>query len=88
MADEIPQSLKQADVNLYKTATRANQLSTVKPIVAYWCMCHPFYSLAVTPPGIKSNVADCLQASTGLSTRSLRGICTAPMQRPSITQQT
>lgn len=38
MADEIPQALKQADINLYKTATRAAQLSTVKPIVAYWCM--------------------------------------------------
>ena len=39
MADEIPQGLKQADINLYKTATRAAQLSTVKPIIAYWCMC-------------------------------------------------
>lgn len=38
MADEIPQGLKQADINLYKTATRAAQLATVKPIVAYWCM--------------------------------------------------
>ncbi|POS81014.1 hypothetical protein DHEL01_v200587 [Diaporthe helianthi] len=37
MADEIPQGLKQADINLYKTATRASQLSTVKPIIAYWC---------------------------------------------------
>ncbi|KAK7703374.1 hypothetical protein SLS64_009043 [Diaporthe eres] len=37
MADEIPQALKQADINLYKTATRATQLSTVKPIIAYWC---------------------------------------------------
>jgi hypothetical protein len=38
MADEIPQGLKQADINLFKTATRASQLATVKPIVAYWCM--------------------------------------------------
>ncbi|KAL1864573.1 hypothetical protein Daus18300_007588 [Diaporthe australafricana] len=37
MADEIPQGLKQADISLYKTATRAAQLSNVKPIVAYWC---------------------------------------------------
>lgn len=38
MADEVPQALKQADINLYKTATRAAQLQSVKPIIAYWCM--------------------------------------------------
>ncbi|CAN8101565.1 unnamed protein product [Discula destructiva] len=37
MADEVPLALKQADINLYKTATRAAQLQTVKPIIAYWC---------------------------------------------------
>lgn len=37
MADEIPAGLKQADVAIYKTATRAAQLQNVKPIVAYWC---------------------------------------------------
>jgi len=38
MADEVPLALKQADISLYKTATRAAQLQTVKPIIAYWCM--------------------------------------------------
>jgi vacuolar protein sorting-associated protein VTA1 len=38
MADEVPLALKQADVNISKTATRAAQLQTVKPIVSYWCM--------------------------------------------------
>lgn len=38
MADEPPASLRQADPNIYKTATRAAQLQSVKPIVAYWCM--------------------------------------------------
>lgn len=37
MADEVPLALKQADISLYKTATRAAQLQTVKPIIAYWC---------------------------------------------------
>lgn len=37
MADEVPQALKQADIALFKTATRAVQLQSVKPIVAYWC---------------------------------------------------
>lgn len=37
MADEAPASLRQADPNIYKTATRAAQLQSVKPIVAYWC---------------------------------------------------
>lgn len=49
MADEIPQALKQADINLYKTATRAAQLSNVKPIVAYWCMSSISRCLAVAP---------------------------------------
>lgn len=38
MADEVPLALKQADINLYKTATRGAQLQTIKPIIAYWCM--------------------------------------------------
>ncbi|KAL1878132.1 hypothetical protein VTK73DRAFT_8012 [Phialemonium thermophilum] len=37
MADEIPPSLRQADINVYKCAVKAAQLQTVKPIVAYWC---------------------------------------------------
>lgn len=37
MADQVPQTLKQADIILFKTATRAAQLQSVKPIVAYWC---------------------------------------------------
>lgn len=65
MADEIPQALKHADINLYKTATRAAQLSTVKPIVAYWCMSSISPGLTVTPSGAKSNLADCWQANTG-----------------------
>ncbi|CAK7262758.1 hypothetical protein SEPCBS119000_000146 [Sporothrix epigloea] len=36
MAD-VPASLRQADANIYKTAMRAEQLQSVKPIVAYWC---------------------------------------------------
>lgn len=59
MADEIPQALKQADINLYKTATRATQLSTVKPIVAYWCMHSSLRSFAGAPYGLESNIADC-----------------------------
>ena len=58
MADEIPQGLKQADINLYKTATRAAQLSTVKPIVAYWCMSSLFSSPTATPRAIKASIAD------------------------------
>jgi len=37
MADSIPTALKQADISLWKCATKAAQLQTVKPIVAYWC---------------------------------------------------
>ncbi|KAJ9132079.1 Vacuolar protein sorting-associated protein vts1 [Pleurostoma richardsiae] len=37
MADEVPAALKQADVSLYKTATRGAQLQNIKPIMAYWC---------------------------------------------------
>lgn len=59
MADEIPQALKQADINLYKTATRAAQLSTVKPIVAYWCTSSTFRGLTVTRSTTESNLADC-----------------------------
>lgn len=58
MADEIPQALKQADISLYKTATRAAQLSTVKPIVAYWCMLSLLRSFKVTPHGIRRNTTD------------------------------
>ncbi|KAB5549567.1 Vta1 like-domain-containing protein [Coniochaeta sp. 2T2.1] len=37
MADEIPAALRQAEPNIYKCATKAVQLQSVKPIVAYWC---------------------------------------------------
>lgn len=37
MALDPPPALKQADLNLYKCATRCNQLRAHKPIVAYWC---------------------------------------------------
>ncbi|KAK3362419.1 Vta1 like-domain-containing protein [Lasiosphaeria hispida] len=37
MADTIPPALKQADITIWKCATKAAQLQTVKPIVAYWC---------------------------------------------------
>ncbi|CAK7230906.1 hypothetical protein SCUCBS95973_007730 [Sporothrix curviconia] len=36
MAD-APASLRQADANIYKTVMRAEQLQSVKPIIAYWC---------------------------------------------------
>ncbi|CAK7226853.1 hypothetical protein SEUCBS140593_006383 [Sporothrix eucalyptigena] len=36
MAD-APASLRAADANIYKTAMRAEQLQSVKPIIAYWC---------------------------------------------------
>ncbi|KAK0630278.1 Vta1 like-domain-containing protein [Bombardia bombarda] len=38
MTDSIPASLKQADATIWKCATKAAQLQTAKPIVAYWCM--------------------------------------------------
>lgn len=38
MADDIPAALRQADINIYKCATKAAQLQSVKPIVAYWCL--------------------------------------------------
>lgn len=41
MADSIPAALRQADVNIWKCATKAVQLRTVKPIMAYWCMPRP-----------------------------------------------
>lgn len=88
MADEIPQALKQADINLYKTATRAAQLSTVKPIVAYWCMMSLLRSFEAAPRGIKTTITDFWQASTGWSTRSWPGTFTAPMRRLSTTQLT
>ncbi|KAK3335887.1 Vta1 like-domain-containing protein [Cercophora scortea] len=37
MADNIPPSLRQADITIWKCATKAAQLQTVKPIIAYWC---------------------------------------------------
>ncbi|KAH8905767.1 DUF605-domain-containing protein [Coniochaeta sp. PMI_546] len=37
MADDIPAALRQADINIYKCATKAAQLQTARPIVAYWC---------------------------------------------------
>lgn len=38
MADTVPAALRLADVNIWKCATKAAQLQTVKPIMAYWCM--------------------------------------------------
>jgi vacuolar protein sorting-associated protein VTA1 len=38
MADSIPAALRQADITIWKCATKAAQLQTVKPIIAYWCM--------------------------------------------------
>ena len=37
MADTVPAALRQADVNIWKCATKAAQLQTAKPIMAYWC---------------------------------------------------
>ncbi|KAK5658966.1 hypothetical protein OQA88_1784 [Cercophora sp. LCS_1] len=37
MADAIPAFLRQADPNIYKCASKAAQLQSVKPIVSYWC---------------------------------------------------
>jgi len=37
MADNIPTALRQADITIWKCATKAAQLQTVKPIIAYWC---------------------------------------------------
>ncbi|KAK0734652.1 Vta1 like-domain-containing protein [Lasiosphaeria miniovina] len=37
MADKIPAALRQADINLWKCATKAGQLQLVKPIITYWC---------------------------------------------------
>jgi len=38
MADStVLAALRQADVNIWKYAVKAEQLQTVKPIVAYWC---------------------------------------------------
>ncbi|KAG7292807.1 hypothetical protein NEMBOFW57_002851 [Staphylotrichum longicolle] len=37
MADTVPAALRQADINIWKCATKAAQLQTVKPIMAYWC---------------------------------------------------
>jgi vacuolar protein sorting-associated protein VTA1 len=37
MADAVPPALRQADINIWKCATKATQLQAVKPIMAYWC---------------------------------------------------
>ncbi|KAL1843850.1 hypothetical protein VTJ49DRAFT_7201 [Mycothermus thermophilus] len=37
MADSVPAALRQADVNIWKCATKGVQLRNVKPIMAYWC---------------------------------------------------
>ncbi|KAK0656961.1 Vta1 like-domain-containing protein [Cercophora newfieldiana] len=37
MTDSIPAALRQADITIWKCATKAAQLQTVKPIIAYWC---------------------------------------------------
>ncbi|KAK4129115.1 DUF605-domain-containing protein [Parathielavia appendiculata] len=37
MADAVPAALRQADVNIWKCATKGAQLQKVKPIMAYWC---------------------------------------------------
>jgi len=44
MMDGVPLALKQADGNLAKCGSRAAQLNTVKPIVAYWCMEYSLFS--------------------------------------------
>jgi vacuolar protein sorting-associated protein VTA1 len=37
MADFVPAALRQADINIWKCATKGAQLRAVKPIMAYWC---------------------------------------------------
>ncbi|KAH6619361.1 Vta1 like-domain-containing protein [Chaetomium sp. MPI-SDFR-AT-0129] len=37
MADAVPAALRLADVNIWKCATKATQLRSVKPIMVYWC---------------------------------------------------
>jgi len=49
MADSIPAALKQADITIWKCATKAAQLQGVKPIIAYWCRSCPPNSLEVMP---------------------------------------
>lgn len=46
MADEIPAALRQADITIYKCATKAAQLQTARPIVAYWCLYYPSIEMA------------------------------------------
>ena len=40
MADNmtIPAAVKAADINLWKSATKALQLQSIRPDIAYWCM--------------------------------------------------
>ncbi|PSR83427.1 Vta1 like-domain-containing protein [Coniella lustricola] len=64
MADEVPQSLKRADINLYKTATRGAQLQTVKPIIAYWC--EYWVVNQILAKSLHSSDADILNYTTGL----------------------
>lgn len=47
MADEVPAAIRRADVNIYKCASRAAQLQTAKPIIAYWCMWCPSAAMIV-----------------------------------------
>jgi hypothetical protein len=58
MADAIPAELRQADVNIWKCATKAAQLQAVKPIVSYWCKLSGVRLFTVTP-------AKCYQVNTG-----------------------
>ncbi|KAK0632679.1 Vta1 like-domain-containing protein [Immersiella caudata] len=37
MADNIPAGLRQADITIWKCATKAAAVEKVKPIIAYWC---------------------------------------------------
>ncbi|KAI3394014.1 hypothetical protein diail_3332 [Diaporthe ilicicola] len=67
MADEIPQGLKHADINLYKTATRAAQLSNVKPIIAYWC--EYWIVNQILARNLHSTDADTLNYTTNLMDR-------------------
>ncbi|KUI70407.1 Vacuolar protein sorting-associated protein vts1 [Cytospora mali] len=67
MADQVPQALKQADIILYKTATRAAQLQSVKPIVAYWC--EYFVVNQILAKNLHSTDADILNYTTTLMDR-------------------
>lgn len=88
MADEVPQTLKQADINLYKTATRGAQLQSVKPIISYWCtfLSEPWSTLdPELVVGRAGAGADRMQANTGWSTKYWQGTSTATMPISSTT---